>query len=373
MEQSIHMNVLRSVPMVHFRAQVQTRDGPAAARAIAAEGLLHLVDIAHGRSPYETAPPGTAELYAAYRDLRNRLRSLAEKLGVRLQEPEGALLEKIGGDLAGERERIEAIIDPIGKRVDQILQSLASSRERSALLRDQVANAERLRESQVDVQRASAARFVTIRFALADDHSIETLATLLGPVPFTLIPLDSQQPRLIAIVVANFARPRLDEALRVSLAQPVALPALSTDELRKQLADSVAAMEAAQNELAGARRELGGTLIESAKKVEIETLLLQAQTYFAAAGRFVVISGWLPAEAAQRMKGKILAAAGDSAVVDIERAEDVPGVLEGSIRVPILHRNPIVLRPFQRLVDLYGTASYDEVQPTAFFALSFLL
>jgi V/A-type H+-transporting ATPase subunit I len=73
------------------------------------------------------------------------------------------------------------------------------------------------------------------------------------------------------------------------------------------------------------------------------------------------------------MKEKIRATAGESAVVDIERAEDVPGVLEGSMRVPILHRNPLVLRPFQRLVDLYGTPSYGEVQPTAFFAASFLL
>jgi len=48
-------------------------------------------------------------------------------------------------------------------------------------------------------------------------------------------------------------------------------------------------------------------------------------------------------------------------------------VAAGALSVPILHRNPILLRPFQKLIQLYGTPSYGEVEPTAFFAVSFLL
>ena len=60
-------------------------------------------------------------------------------------------------------------------------------------------------------------------------------------------------------------------------------------------------------------------------------------------------------------------------VVDVERPEDLPEVAAGALKVPILHRNPILLRPFQKLVALYGTPSYGEIEPTAFFAVSFLL
>ena len=35
---------------------------------------------------------------------------------------------------------------------------------------------------------------------------------------------------------------------------------------------------------------------------------------------------------------------------------------------PILHRNPVFLRPFQPLIEMYDMPSYGEVQPTAFFA-----
>ncbi|MGZ8852529.1 MAG: V-type ATP synthase subunit I [Thermoanaerobaculia bacterium] len=367
------MSVLRTVPMVHFRAQVPMRDAPAVTRVIASEGLLHLVDIAHGRSPSDNAPPGTAELYAAFRDLSNRTRSIAAKLGIELREPEGALIDSAANDFAAERERIVTFIEPIEARVVQLTRALASARERAAQLREQVENAERLREAAVDVRRVSATRFVTIRFAYADRQAIDTLATLLAPAPFVIAPLDTRDPALVAVAVANFARPRLEEALRVSLARPVRLPATGPDRLIQDLDEATRDEEVARANIVRARQDIEPVLVSTAQKAEVATLLLQAQTYFAAAGRFVVMSGWLPEESAAGMKEKIRAAAGEGAIVDIERAENVPGVLEGSLRVPILHRNPLVLRPFQRLVDLYGTPSYSEVQPTAFFAISFLL
>ncbi len=377
------MSLLRSVPMVHFRVQVQTRDAPAVTRAIASAGLLHLVDIAHGRSPYETAPAGVADLYAAFRDLRNRVRAAAEKLNVKLAEPEGSLLDSADNDFAAQRERFAATLEPIEKRIDQLSHALSSARERSVDAGEQLDHAERLRAASVDIERASAARFVTIRFALADEEACETLAQLLAPLPFAIIPCSGglqaaegalkRAPTLVAVTVANFARARLEEAMRVSLAKPIRIPTADTDRLRRDREAAIQAETTARADLDAAHTELAPALVSIAQQVEISTLLLQAQTYFAAAGRFVVISGWLPAESAAKMKEKIRATAGESAVVDIERAEDVPGVLEGSMRVPILHRNPLVLRPFQRLVDLYGTPSYGEVQPTAFFAISFLL
>jgi V/A-type H+-transporting ATPase subunit I len=100
--------------------------------------------------------------------------------------------------------------------------------------------------------------------------------------------------------------------------------------------------------------------------------LLQAQTFFAAAGRFVVISGFVPRDSAEMLAQRVRTATKDHAIVEVEPVENVPGVSEGALRVPILHRNPLLLRPFQKLIDLYGTPSYAELEPTPFFALGFL-
>ena len=93
--------MLRSVEMVHFRAQVPNRDAAVATRAIASEGLLHLVDIAHGRTPYDASPPGVRDLYAAFRDITRRIRATADRLGVPLAETAGAI---DGDDLTGRRD-----------------------------------------------------------------------------------------------------------------------------------------------------------------------------------------------------------------------------------------------------------------------------
>jgi len=100
-------------------------------------------------------------------------------------------------------------------------------------------------------------------------------------------------------------------------------------------------------------------------------LLLQAQERFGAAGRFIVISGWVPAADAGRLRAA-LATASPEAIVDLETPAGIATIGTGGA-VPILHRNPLLLRPFQPLIDLYDTPSYGEVQPTAFFAASFLL
>ncbi|HSP16578.1 MAG TPA: V-type ATPase 116kDa subunit family protein [Thermoanaerobaculia bacterium] len=367
------MSILRSVPMVHFRVQVQSRDAPAVTRAIASEGLLHLVDIAHGRAG--TGPAlEVNELYAAFRDLRSRVRAVAERLEISLEEPEGSIsIDE--NDFAAERERVTVSLEPIEKRVDQTSRALAAAKERSAAARELLGHAERLGDAGIDVRRINGVRFATIRFALGTEQAAETLATLLAPAPFFIAPLDSGDPPLLAIAVANFAKPRLEEALRVSLLQPVRLPAepIDAERVRRQYDEAQKAESAATDDLKGLRQEIARTVASLAQKVEVATLLLQAQTYFAAAGRFIVISGWLPAESAVKMQERIRAVTEGRAVIDVERAEDVPGVLEGSIHVPILHRNPILLRPFQKLVEIYGTPSYGEVQPTAFFAVSFLL
>ena len=359
--------MLKPVPMAHFRVQVPSHDAPVVTRVVAGEGLLHLVDIAHGRTPYDTAPPGTRELYAAFRDLSARVRVVCERLDLKLADPEGTVSEDVD-DFAAEREKLAVELEPVEKKVDALWRELAASREREAAAQERETIAARLRDADVDVTRLTDLRFNTLRLALAKGDSLESIAAMLAPAPFVVVPLDSGEPMLVAIAIANFARARLDEALRVAMAQPVDV---SPPTLGATL--GAAKSRTLHDELGRLREEHAKQIAAIAHRAESASLLLSAQTHFAAAGRFVVISGWVPTEDAERMRKRIREATGDRAVVDVEPAEEMPGVNEGTIRVPILHRNPLLLRPFQRLVDLYGTPSYREVQPTAFFAIGFLL
>src|ERR1019366_8370249 len=107
------LTMLRSVPMVHLRVQVPNRDAALATRAIAAAGLLHLVDIAHGHAPFDASPPGVRELYAAFRDLVHRIHAVADRLGISRAEAAGSIDGDDVADFAAERERILLGLEPI--------------------------------------------------------------------------------------------------------------------------------------------------------------------------------------------------------------------------------------------------------------------
>ena len=370
--------MLRSVEMVHFRAQVPNRDAAVATRAIASEGLLHLVDIAHGRAPYDASPPGVRDLYAAFRDISRRIRATADRLGVPLAETSGAIEGEDITDFAAELERIVVALEPVEKRAQELVRALGEAQERRSAIQHRCADAERLRLAALDLERLAALQFASIRIAIAPAESLEAMATILAPAPHAIVPLHEQEDSvLFAAVVPTHARVRLEEATRLTSARVVALPK-SPAELEARYLD--AEIAGAERAVADARRNIEEEKAKSlellqriGRRAEVATLLLQAQTFFAAAGRFVVISGWVPREGSERLKTRVTEVTKSHAVIDLEPAENMPGVSEGTLRVPILHRNPLLLRPFQKLIDLYGTPSYAELEPIGFFAAGFLL
>ena len=347
--------MLRSVSMVHFHVQVPNRDAAVATRAIAAEGLLHLVDIAHGHTPYDASPPGVRELYAAFRDLVHRIRATADRLGVPHAEATGAIDADDVADFAGERDRILLALEPIEKRVQELVRSFAEARERLTTSRNAAADADRLRAAALDVARLAALRFVAVRLGIAQPEALSSIATALAPASHAVIPLDDREDELLfAAIVPAHAAARLDEAMRLASARVVPWDGAAPDDL----AEAERAVDGVQRALDDEWTQSAELLAGIGRRAEITMLLLQAQTFFAAAGRFVVISGFVPAESADRLAQRITAVTKNHAIIDVEPVERVPGVSEGTLRVPILHRNPLLLRPFQKLIDVYGTPSY---------------
>ena len=328
--------------------------------------------------PSDTAPPGSRELLAAYRDLVHRTERLAERLNVRLSEPSGELEGRETPDLERERVAIEAELAPLEAGLAEIFRKRAAARDRLERGREALARSARTRAVGVDLARILALRFTALRLGEATFEELGSLASLLSPAPFAVVPLEADGPSaLAAVAVPAGDRARLENALRVVSFRELPFPANASDwEPDRLLLD----MREAEEEEKGIGADLAAqataalpVLEDVSRRAQVGALLLQAVTFFAAAGRFVVISGWVPEESAQRMRGAILEKTEGRAVIDIERPEDLPEVASGALAVPILHRNPILLRPFQKLIQLYGTPSYQEIEPTAFFAVSFLL
>ncbi len=369
--------MLRPVPMVHLRIQAPARDAAAITRRIAAEGVLHLVDLAHGRVRSGGAPEAAAEQLAAFRDLVRRVDRLAVRIGRALPPPAGDLPPG-EPDPALERARIEQELQPLESSIEERARARTAAAERARAAEEAIERSGRLAAAGVDVERAGRLSRLFVRFGLASPEQLGTLAQLLAPAPFVVIPLESGAAEcLAAAAVLASDRRRLEDALRVVPFATFPLPespeAWEPERLRRE-AEAARAEEAENaDEIRKAGEQAFPTLVDLHSRAEAGLLLLRAQSFFASAGRFVVISGWVPEESAERMRRVLTEKAEGRVLVEIDRPEELVEVSSGALKVPILHRNPVLLRPFDRLVQLYGIPSYGEVEPTAFFAVSFLL
>jgi V/A-type H+-transporting ATPase subunit I len=364
--------------MVHLQAQVPSRDGAAVTRAIAAHGLLHLIDIAHGATSTVNHDSATLDLLARFRDLSRTIRRVAELLQLTLPDAAGALAGPEIADFALEHRQIADRIAPIRDAVEAAARAATAAGETAERLRTAAAEAGWLAAAGVDLPRVDRLRFAYVRLGYAAHEDANAIAALMSPMPFAVLTLDASLPRpLVAVVAPASDRDQVDAVLRLSPLEPIAIATADAragvDVLRTRVAAAETDEKTARETLIATARDARGTLQELAARSQLAVLLLQAQTCFATSGRFLVISGWVPEGRSAELAATIGRVTGGRAVVAIEKPEMLQAASASALSVPILHRNPLLLRPFQTLVEIYGVPSYSEIQPTAFFAVSFLL
>jgi V/A-type H+-transporting ATPase subunit I len=369
--------MFRAVPMVHMQAQVPTRDGPAVTRRIAAHGLLHLIDVAHGSASKVDHQESTRQLLARFRDLARSVRRVASAIDLPLPDAIGAVSAPEATDLSLEYQQIAERFAPIRDVADGASRRIEEARAAAEHARHAAGHLSRVEAAGLDLARLALLRFALVRLGYVAREELSAIAALLTPLPFAAIPLDADSRPLVAVVAPASAREQLDAALRVSLFEHLALTPADAVQgaaaFHQQIDDAERAQQEARDTLAALKRDAADVVKALAARADLAVLLLQAQTCFATAGRFLVISGWIPRERAPELSAAIQRVTNGRAVVTIERPEDWPAASASTLSVPILYRNPLLLRPFQRLVEVYGVPSYGEIQPTAFFAASFLL
>lgn len=83
---------------------------------------------------------------------------------------------------------------------------------------------------------------------------------------------------------------------------------------------------------------------------------------------FAILSGFVPESKTAILKSKIEKMSSD-AIVRFNESDDVPEIF----KIPTMLRNNPVIRPFETLVKMYSVPNYKEVDPTPFFALTYLI
>ena len=131
--------------------------------------------------------------------------------------------------------------------------------------------------------------------------------------------------------------------------------------LGQQLQHETAEILACQNELGGRLEQSRSALIMAEPYASIDTAARSA-------GYLSIVSGWIPARDIERIRRALEGALANPFLLDARdpTAEERP-------LVPSYMPDNRLLAPFSALVKQYGLPRYGEVDPTAIFALTFVL
>ncbi|MGB3365851.1 MAG: V-type ATPase 116kDa subunit family protein [Acidaminobacteraceae bacterium] len=124
-----------------------------------------------------------------------------------------------------------------------------------------------------------------------------------------------------------------------------------------------------QNQIDIFNQEFGTTVQESYSQLMMEIAIETVKEKIAFTSSFFYFSGWIPLVIKDKIKLLLDTKFASAIIVEFEKAEDV----ESNSTPPTRLKNNYFLEPFELLVKMYGTPSYNEVDPTMFLAITYML
>ncbi len=360
--------MFRPAPMMQFSALVLEREERTILGELGRLGVLHLT---RNRAVSDTAQLAGrdhgAEL-ARWHEVDARVSELQQVLDIL---PGTETPKPAATSLTQTEERLRAmagVADGILRRRQGLLQKLSES----------TALGERLLAYRgLDMPLDPTGRFSFLHF-VSGSLPVARLATLQQEVGVNvaLLPLAEQQGRqpLIAMTIRQ-GQAALDSALREAGFQADTLPVvpgatadtLAESNQRAHAAWSVE-LAAVQAELQACAVAFAPELAALAQRAQLERCLLEADQHFLRTAVAVLISGWVPTDAASTLERRLRQITGGRCVITLAAAPKL-----APETIPVLLRHPWWLRPFAALVRAYGLPNYAELEPTLFVALSYLL
>jgi V/A-type H+-transporting ATPase subunit I len=370
--------MFKPVPVVLVNLQVKEDKVSQATAILTRLRLMHLINLVEtplGKLGYLGLPDQS--LLERYQRLSQEAAQLCQDLGVLPQ-----VLE-IPPDLHPEKDifRLAEELDHIRGEVKGWQEELHQNRERLAVLQRQYDNLQELRPAGLKLEELSHLRFAVVVPGRIPTANLDKLAASLEARHHVLIPLSSREEHSV-ILACYLASDRevVQRALASAFFEPLALPSEAGGSLEEVLAATAQKLGDLRREQEGVeargqqlREALGERLARLRHRLDLNRTVLRARALFGKVDTSYLISGWIPAPVVDKLKAALQEELGDQAVLEVLSPETVPGVRQGILNIPILFNNPFLLRPFERLTTTYGVPRYQEVEPTAFLAISFLL
>ena len=326
--------------------------------------LLHIVDHRQGEADLEIGKPLPAATEAS--EVLVKLRSIANVLQV--QEPKATAAQAAAPEAPGEDLKAKILSLELN-----ISEEDSSKKKIQALVADLNRRVEEITP------------FAQLPLSLDDYRGYDSLEVFVGKAPRDIPDLEAVTPEYESFAVPGFlvvfAAKEHAGRMRDFLAQhgftSVAIPE-GNEAPREILANLLAERERWEKRLAEIEetlttlRERYASFLTAAKShLEIEVEKAEAPLRFAVTDHTFIVEGWIPKETFDKAKSELEKIPGIF-VSEIETAEGHEGHEEKpAAEPPVLLRNAKAIKPFEMLVNMFGTPSYNEIDPTIVFSLAF--
>ncbi len=369
--------MFKPLEMVRVVLQVPHSDVAKVTHVIARQGLFHLLDSqSFSKKVGKVGGEEFQNIMSRFTTLDQELQEIFKNLSL-----SRTLKKDLAVDPFNDLDDIEKAV----KKIKRDLSAPSDKIQRTTKQRDE-------KQHQLDLLRSivsAAPDLETVRkftyfykavgfVATKDIHRLEAS---LDSIHYILVPLTTVEHRTLIIALCSPKDSEtLDRALKSAYFEPIKLPDISQgslEEIIQNLESDVAKLseqrEHLNQELKDTQQNVVRELQELREKVSLGLLILKAELYYGKSARTYLIVGWLPKNQLDEFQQEIMAVTEGRARFEFSEPEMIDEVQKGKLKIPILFKNPYLIRPFETLVFNYGTQDYREIDPTPFVAISFLL
>ncbi len=366
--------MFRPVEMVKVHVLVLEKYLDAVTRALGECGLVHLVDAAAESREGLLAGVDRDQDIRELERLSRICSALIDSLGVRRgrfetetpPEPLGRarpFIEQVQAEFEAEDNAINDLINESGALVQQ-----AARLELYPFRRIRLDELKDLHHLYMATGRLAPRALGEAALALEDR------ALLLHDYD------ESQKQERVLVLSSRRSRWAVESALKKAGFEPEELPAEfdgspdeETERVRGRLNAIRRAVEEHRQRVLELGQRHGGRLSALHAQLSEALSVARAQQQFGKAARIYCISGWMPRSAEADARRRVADASGDTGIVEVLAPKEDERVRRGEAKVPVKFPSSRALRPFQKLVTAYGPPRYEEIEPSLFLALSFVL
>ena len=225
----------------------------------------------------------------------------------------------------------------------------------------------------LDLDEIHACNYIKVRFGCLPKESYEKLNSYEENPYIIFFPCSSDSSHYWGVYFAPIEEvsevDRIFSSLyfeRVRLTYFKDSPEKAVEIIQNERENELKAIEAIDNQIQSIWEKERKTCLQVYTRLMEKSIYFGIRRYSARYNDNFILTGWIPASAEKQFSSELDKL--DSVAYTYDRAEE-----ELIHSPPVKLKNKKVFRPFEFFVDMYGLPSYDEIDPTPFVAITYIL